>query len=351
MIHTLWGNFRQFIHKILYSPFGFQSAVLGVFIFFVVGFQPPYFFWDSQPFGESVSKTTENLFFITEDGFIDNFAGVQNAGVGEVIIKDEAGNFIKKIQPRKLHKSIQYIVKSGDSLIKIGHKFGLDVSTLLWSNDLTAKATLIPGKKLIIPPTDGVYYVVELGDTLGEIAKVHNIKIKSIYEYNKLNDKGTIKRGQKIFLPNAKKIYVQRTPILSYSTGKTTKKRIQTIGFVLLKPTVGVLTQRSHPGHTAIDIANKLNTPIYAAYDGVVSISKDGWNYGYGNYIKIDHKNNVQTLYAHLNARKVVVGQRVKKGELIGLMGHTGNVIGPTGIHLHFEVRINGRKVNPQNYF
>jgi Membrane proteins related to metalloendopeptidases len=111
------------------------------------------------------------------------------------------------------------------------------------------------------------------------------------------------------------------------------------------------LTQGFHRKHFAIDIANKLDTPIYAAAGGKIVESADGWNYGFGKYIIIDHGNEIQTVYAHLNKRKVEVGAEIQAGQLIGLMGNTGNVFGPTGIHLHFELRIRGRKVDPRNYF
>jgi putative ATPase len=87
----------------------------------------------------------------------------------------------------------------------------------------------------------------------------------------------------------------------------------------------------------AIDIAAPLNTPILASASGKVIVSRSGgWNGGYGNYIVIKHDNGTQTLYAHNNENKVSVGDVVKKGDVIALMGSTGKA---TGIHLHFEVR------------
>ena len=95
--------------------------------------------------------------------------------------------------------------------------------------------------------------------------------------------------------------------------------------------------------HMGIDLAGPTGTPIYATADGVVSAS--GYNNGgYGNLIKLDHGRGVETRYGHLSAMLVAAGQRVARGQLIGRMGSTGR---STGSHLHYEVRIEGKAVNP----
>ena len=95
--------------------------------------------------------------------------------------------------------------------------------------------------------------------------------------------------------------------------------------------------------HMGIDLAGPTGTPIYATADGVVSES--GYNNGgYGNLIKLNHGRGVETRYGHLSALLVSAGQRVSRGQLIGRMGSTGR---STGSHLHYEVRIEGKAVNP----
>jgi hypothetical protein len=96
--------------------------------------------------------------------------------------------------------------------------------------------------------------------------------------------------------------------------------------------------------HRGTDFAAPRGTPVYAAGDGVVEVA--GRKGGYGKYIRIRHNGTYKTAYAHLNgyARKIRRGRRVKQGQVIGYVGSTGRSTGP---HLHYEVMVNGRQVNP----
>jgi murein DD-endopeptidase MepM/ murein hydrolase activator NlpD len=94
-----------------------------------------------------------------------------------------------------------------------------------------------------------------------------------------------------------------------------------------------------HPG---LDIAGDRGQPVYATAEGVVSES--AWENGYGNVITIDHGFGLQTRYGHLLKSEVKPGAKVKRGDLIGRVGNTGR---STGYHLHYEVRANGKLVNP----
>ena len=97
--------------------------------------------------------------------------------------------------------------------------------------------------------------------------------------------------------------------------------------------------------HEGTDFAASLGTPIYATADGVVTFA--GRQSGYGNLVKIQHEFGIETRYAHQSKIRVKVGQRVSRGDRIGDMGNTGR---STGTHLHYEVRVGGKAVNPMTY-
>jgi murein DD-endopeptidase MepM/ murein hydrolase activator NlpD len=152
----------------------------------------------------------------------------------------------------------------------------------------------------------------------------------------------------------AKKFYRFQSPddgLVDYydEGGKSAKK------FLVRKPVAeGIMRSpfgiRRHPilgytkMHTGIDWAAPSGTPIYASGNGVVE--KEGWESGYGKYIRIRHTNGYETAYGHLSAyaRGIEEGKRVRQGQVIGFVGSTGL---STGSHLHYEILVNGRFVDP----
>ncbi|MEW4449499.1 M23 family metallopeptidase [Qipengyuania sp. JC766] len=108
---------------------------------------------------------------------------------------------------------------------------------------------------------------------------------------------------------------------------------------------------RDHPvlrrraNHKGVDLAAATGTPIYATADGTVS--RANYSGSYGNVVYIEHAGEMQTRYAHMSRIATADGAQVKKGDLIGYVGSTGRSTGP---HLHYEVRISGRAVNPVPY-
>jgi len=151
-----------------------------------------------------------------------------------------------------------------------------------------------------------------------------------------------------------KKFYRFQSPddgIVDYydESGKSAKK------FLVRKPVMaGIMRSgfgiRRHPilgytkMHTGVDWAAPTGTPVYSSGNG--TIEKEGWESGYGKYIRIRHTNGYETAYGHLSAfaRGIEEGKRVRQGQVIGFIGSTGL---STGSHLHYEILVNGRFVDP----
>ena len=132
------------------------------------------------------------------------------------------------------------------------------------------------------------------------------------------------------------------------------KSKIPQINGVLLAvtPVSGTITSRygavssiRSGAHTGTDIATSIGTPIKAVASGTIIFSEK--KSSYGNLIKIDHGNGVETWYAHCNELYGKVGEQVEAGDIIATVGTTGNSTGP---HLHLEIRVDGNVINPQKY-
>jgi murein DD-endopeptidase MepM/ murein hydrolase activator NlpD len=144
----------------------------------------------------------------------------------------------------------------------------------------------------------------------------------------------------KTLFDNWKKLDQLQNGVIAIPAEKPVKTNVEfTSGF-------GVRSDPFHAGaamHPGIDLAGSYGTPIYATADGTVL--RAGWNSGgYGNLVEIDHGRGITTRYGHMSAILVHAGDRITRGQQIGRMGSTGR---STGNHLHYEVRIDGRAVNP----
>jgi len=259
-----------------------------------------------------------------------------------------------KTTPLKRGEIISYIVESGDTISTIARKFGISVNTILWENNLSSHSVIRPGDKLSILPETGLTHKVKSGDTLGAIAKANDVKVTDILEANNMTLNSKLSIGQKLLIPGGNKII----NVASVKKKNKAYTGIQAIKNIVKSspqkvpvnkmawPTVGNrITQYYSWRHKAVDIANRVGTPLFAADTGVIQFA--GWSRGYGNNIVINHGGGKKTRYAHMSKFYVSKGDKVTKGETIGEMGSTGWSTGP---HVHFEVMIDGVKYNPLNY-
>ncbi len=247
---------------------------------------------------------------------------------------------------------IKYAVQQGDTLATVATKFGINIETLANENKITAKTILHPGDVLNVLPVKGVAHIIKKGDTLKKIAALYKVDVAKITDFNAIVDDSDLHVGETIIIPEGKLPPVI-TPIVRRSSQQPSQvagnRPVATRGYEgeMLWPTINHnLTQYFSWHHSGIDIGIPLGSPIYAADDGVVD--KSGWNTGgYGYMILIDHANGIKTRYGHNSKLFVSAGEDVHKGDVIALSGSTGRSTGP---HLHFEVIVNGRAVNPFLY-
>lgn len=265
-------------------------------------------------------------------------------------------------------KTESYVVQTGDTLGAIAEKFDVNIGTILWSNGLTERQYIRPGDTLKVPPVSGVLVTLKNGDTLAKLAQTYDAKEETIREFNKITDEKTLAVGTELILPGGRPPEPKPTvTIATRSTDKASAKQpsasvsagprpadVDTKELPaarLLWPTPGhVITQKYGWRHTGVDIDGDFTSPLYASYDGVVTTA--GWNSGgYGLQILIKHPNGMMTRYAHASKLFVKVGDTVKRGQVIAMMGSTGR---STGSHLHYEVYVGGtapkNRVNPLNY-
>jgi LysM repeat protein len=230
-----------------------------------------------------------------------------------------------------------YVVREGDTLSQIAEMFNVTVNTIKWGNDLSSN-TVRPGDTLVILPISGIKHLVKKGDTLESIAKEYNGDVDEIASYNSLASKASLSVGTTIIVPDGEASIPSSNP--SSSGGSSGSSGVKEYAGYYSRPIVGGMKTQGLHGHNAVDLGAPAGTKILAAAAGEVIISRaGGWNGGYGNYIVIRHNNGTQTLYAHNSANYVSAGDKVEQGEVIGAVGHTGSVSGPTGNHLHFEIR------------
>lgn len=335
-------------------------------IVFVLGsFLPPYV--PKAALAPEESASTSQQFLLVEDGFLK-----------------KTSPLTRQTSRRAYAKGTIHIVKEGDSLERLSRWYPVSVDTIRWANNLKPGEPIKPGDELLILPVDGVLHTVSRGQTLSRIAELYDINIAQIMQQNDLKSEFII-AGQQLIVPGGHPIIEKTviatadrppvapgepeqkptpTPTQKPAEEKPVKVAQQPKAPFTPTPTAGVLqkpcsascyyTQRYHAGHFAVDMQEKeggqIGGPIYAAEDGTVIRADHGWNGGYGNVIEIDHGNGLVTLYGHNKVLHVQEGDHVQRGQTIAEMGNTGLVYGATGIHVHFEVRLNGVKKNPSLY-
>ena len=272
-----------------------------------------------------------------------------------------------------------YTVRTGDTLLTVALELGLDLTEMpcTLAPDFTQERPLVIGDTLAALPPGIVCHLVTPGETLASVGEQYGVGPARIYleGWNRLmanpQDLVTLVPGHYLrvpllgntgtagdgapsaFLPLMLSLPVNTSPFAAFSMRQPAPRSGGLVGPFpadwpygsgsFTWPVYGWISQSYRYDHRAVDIAANMGTPVTAADRGVVI--RAGWNdQGYGQFVIIDHNIDYLTLYAHLEQIFVTEGQIVGQGQLLGLVGSTGNSTGP---HLHFEIRDFGQRVNP----
>lgn len=242
---------------------------------------------------------------------------------------------------------IEYKVQEGDTIKSIAQKFDISESSIKWQNGLTNDKIKI-GQTLKILPVTGIAHKVQKGDTVYSIAKKYDSESQAVvdFPFNSFANDETFELavGQTIIVPDG---VMPAAAVASPSRRQITPDAGTVVASgQFVWPTQGVISQRYAWYHPGIDVANPSMPGVVAADSGKVIYA--GWDAtGYGNMVLIDHGNGYRTRYGHLSQIFVISGQSVSRGSSVGRMGSTGRSTGP---HLHFEIYLNGARLNPLNY-
>lgn len=192
----------------------------------------------------------------------------------------------------------------------------------------------------------GSIYKVQTGDSLAGIADLLSVDPDTLQKLNDLSDPNALQAGMLLVVPD-----VPTRPVKYGVVRQRPHQNGAAPAFIW--PAIGPITTKfGVPGsdwiggyHMGLDIGAPFGAPIVAAADGTVEEANGDNSHGYGNHVLISHGFGYETLYGHMSKIVAKAGAKVKQGELIGYVGESGYAVGP---HLHFEVRRDGTKIDPE---
>jgi murein DD-endopeptidase MepM/ murein hydrolase activator NlpD len=233
--------------------------------------------------------------------------------------------------PANSPKFKTHVVSRGETLWGIARRYGIDVETIIGTNDLKTFHLIHPGLELRVPDRKGVMVAFEEDSCLDGILEEYDISLVELFNANPGIYREDLAEGLELFIPGG--------------------KPFEGLGRFIL-PVYGRITSRfgsrKHPilggvrPHTGVDIAKPHGTYVKASQEGRVTFA--GWKGGYGKVVILKHQGGYETVYAHNSSILVRPGQYVSRGQAIARVGSTGLSTGP---HVHFEIKKNGRHIDP----
>lgn len=280
---------------------------------------------------------------------VNNLKEKDLLSLGQKLEIPAIGGGISKSNQKQEPTIVTYTVVKGDTLWSISRRYDVNMSTIISANNLKEISRLSIGQKLKLPITnmdiakaegydqeaaaEEIIYYVKKGESLWSISREYNVKLESIIAANNIKDASRISAGQQLRIPN---VPGARSNICNF---------IWPVRGRITSPYGMRVISGRKDFHAGIDIGGPTGTNIVAAESGRVSYA--GYMRGYGNVIILSHDGGYSTVYGHNSVNLVRKGQYVKRGSIIAKLGSTGNATGP---HLHFEIRVSGKPVNPLSY-
>lgn len=280
---------------------------------------------------------------------VNNLRDKDFLSLGQKLEISAIGGGVSNSNQKQEPTIITYTVVKGDNLWSISQRYDVKMISIISVNNLKEISRLSIGQKLKLLITnidiakaegysqkavaEEIIYYVKKGESLWSISREYNVKLESIIAANSITDASKISAGQQLRIPNVPGVRLSIYNFIWPVRGRITSPY-----------GVRVINGRKD-FHAGIDIGGPTGTNIVAAESGRVSYA--GYMRGFGNVIILSHDGGYSTVYAHNSVNKVKKGQYVKKGSIIGKVGRTGNA---TGSHLHFEIRLSGKPVNPSSY-
>jgi len=328
------------------------------------------------------SVNIESKSFLSK--FIDNYSLASYTNSGNININASSESqalfsFASADSYPQFETIVSYEAKPGDTVENLAQVFGLNKETLTLNNNLPSE-DLNGGEKIYAPFTDGYIVSLDKDTNVSDLSSVSKVESSIIIEQNKdLFDPGSknFKKDSLVLIPSSdvqsvfNNFKAEEDRLTSIAQAQEqAKKRNQSLSRaaipVSLNPNVkdiddskarnfafvsplnySSISRCFSSYHRGCDLVASEGTTLRAVQDGVISRVLNFDVVGYGIGIIVDHGNGVSTLNAHLSKVNVKAGDVVKQGQKIGESGCTGRCY---GAHLHFEVRVNGKQVNPKPY-
>ena len=326
--------------------------------------------------GSFTSAQTVQTYVISKGDTLSSIARAYQTSVSELMrLNDLQGSTLYAGQtlrvPGEQVGILEHKVVSGDTLSLLAAAYGVSERTLRranpWLNDILGDVQLDENDIVLVPPGEGEVVTLAAGEHVLDVALRYGLSVSDLVQINALTDPRNVTAGQVLFVP-ASAAVPAAAPVLSGDAREAHLARQQQLlkgaGALLaaFEPAAAnfrwPLRGRISSGygrrnisvggntfHGGVDLVAASGTAVGASRAGVVS--RVGWAGAYGYVVYVDHSGGAQTRYGHLSQILTTVGAVLEQGDTLGLVGSTGASTGP---HLHFELRFDGRTVDPLAY-